>query len=158
MQSTNIKRKIIDQTKILMQTNTHITIKDIAEACFMNIAAVNYHFGSKENLLMTVMDEVVDDLKGDITKLINDHKKETPIESFIEIIITYIYNFAIDNIGILSYLFLTKEIQSESSSALVKTFFSENEFTEMVYANLRDTLKTSNMKELTARYMILFSS
>jgi len=40
----------------------------------------------------------------------------------------------------------------------VKTFFSENEFTEMVYANLRDTLKTSNMKELTARYMILFSS
>ncbi len=158
MKNQDIKRKIIDHTKILMQTNTHITIKDIAEACYMNIAAVNYHFGSKEKLLLTVMDEVVDNLKKDITKLVGSYKEDVSIEVFIETIITYIYNFAIDNIGVLNYLFLTKEIQSESSNALVKTFFTENQFTKMVYDNLRVTLKTDNLKEMTARYMILFSS
>ncbi len=158
MKTQDIKRKIIETTKILMQSNTHITIKNIADACFMNIAAVNYHFGSKENLLLTVMDEVVETLKTDIISLINTHKGDVPIESFIESIITYIYNYAIENIGILNYLFLTKELQSESSNALVKTFFTENKFTQMVYENLKSVLKTDNQKELAARYMILFSS
>jgi len=158
MKTQDIKRKIIETTKVLMQTNTHITIKDIADACFMNIAAVNYHFGSKENLLLTVMDEVVETLKGEIVDFINNQKNDTPIESFLESIITYIYNYAIENIGILNYLFLTKELQSESSNALVKTFFTENKFTNMVYDNLKDVLKTDNKKELGARYMILFSS
>lgn len=158
MKTQDIKRKIVDTTKVLMQSNTHITIKDIADACFMNIAAVNYHFGSKEKLLLTVMDEVVETLKSDIIDLIHSQKSDVPIESFIESIITYIYNYAIENIGILNYLFLTKELQSESSNALVKTFFTENKFTQMVYENLKSVLKTDNQKELAARYMILFSS
>ncbi len=158
MKNQEIKRKIVETTKVLMQTNTHITIKDIAEACFINIAAVNYHFGSKENLLLIVMDEVVETLKADIIELIHTQKDDMPIESFIESIITYIYNYTIDNIGILNYLFLTKELQSESSNALIKTFFTENKFTQMVYENLKKVLKTDNQKELAARYMILFSS
>lgn len=156
MKNQDIKRKIIDHTKILMQTNTHITIKDIAEACYMNIAAVNYHFGSKEKLLLTVMDEVVETLKVDIIKLINENDME--IEPFLEKLVTYVFNFAIENIGVLNYLFLTKELQSESSNALVKTFFTENEFTRMVYKNLKASFTKENAKELTARYMILFSS
>lgn len=156
MKNTDIKRKIIDHTKLLMQTKTHITIKDIAEACFMNIAAVNYHFGSKEKLLLTVMDEVVEELKADIIKLINENKMD--IEPFLEKIVAYVYNFAIENIGVLNYLFLTNELQSESANGLVKTFFTENAFTKMVYKNLSITLKTDNPKELAARYMIVFSS
>jgi AcrR family transcriptional regulator len=156
MKNQDIKRKIMEHTKILMQTNNHITIKDIAEACFINIAAVNYHFGSKEKLLLAVMDEVVENLKMDIIKLINENDME--IEPFLEKIVTYVYNFAIENIGVLNYLFLTKELQSESSNALVKTFFTENEFTKMVYKNLKSSFTTENAKELTARYMILFSS
>lgn len=158
MKTQDIKRKIIDVTKVLMKNNTHITIKDIADACYINIAAVNYHFGSKEKLLLTVMDEVVETLKSDIIDLIKTHKSDMPIESFIESIITYIYNYAVDNVGILNYLFLTKELQSESSNALVKTFFTENQFTKMVYENLKSVLKIENQKELAARYMILFSS
>ena len=41
---------------------------------------------------------------------------------------------------------------------LLKRFFTENKFTNMVYDNLKDVLKTDNKKELGARYMILFSS
>lgn len=156
MKNQDIKRKIIEHTKTLMQTNTHITIKDIAEACYINIAAVNYHFGSKEKLLLTVMDEVVETLKADVIKLINENDME--VEPFLEKIVTYVYNFAIENIGVLNYLFLTKELQSESSNALVKTFFTENEFTQMVYKNLKSAFTKENEKELTARYMILFSS
>ena len=157
MKNQDIKRKIIDHTRELMQKKIHITIKDIAEACYMNIAAVNYHFGSKEKLLLTVMDEVVEELKADVIKLINENDM-VDIEPFLEKIVTYVYNFAIENIGVLNYLFLTNELQSESSNALVKTFFTENKFTKMVYKNLASSIKTDNPKELAARYMIIFSS
>ncbi|MCD4826271.1 MAG: TetR/AcrR family transcriptional regulator [Acholeplasmataceae bacterium] len=156
MKNQDIKRKIIDHTRELMQKKIHITIKDIAEACYINIAAVNYHFGSKENLLLTVMDEVVEELKSDVIKLINENDMD--IEPFLEKIVTYVYNFAIENIGVLNYLFLTNELQSETSNALVKTFFTENAFTRMVYKNLASSIKTENPKELAARYMIIFSS
>lgn len=158
MKNQEIKRKIIDTTKNLMRNNTHITIKDIADASYINIAAVNYHFGSKENLLMTVMNEVVETLKSNIINLIERQKDQMPIENFIESIIAYIYNYAIDNVGILNYLFLTKELQNESSNALIRTFFTENEFTKMVYQNLKQSLQTDNQKEIASRYMILFSS
>jgi len=155
---SDIKRKIIDTTKKLMKDKTNITIKDIAEASYINIASVNYHFGSKENLLMIVMNEVVDTLKKDILNYIDMYQKDTKLEVFLEKIITYIYNYALENIGVLNYLFLTKELQNQSSNQLIKTFFTENEFTQAIYSNLKESLKTDNKKEIFARYMMMFSA
>ena len=63
MSSQEIKRKLIENTKILIQKNATVTIKDISEASFVNIAAVNYHFGSKEKLMKIVIEEVLNELK-----------------------------------------------------------------------------------------------
>lgn len=158
MKNKDIKRRIIDTTKELMRVKNNITIKDIAEACYINIASVNYHFGSKDNLINIALDEVVDELKEKVILLVNFRKTDESIESFLEELIHYIYNFVIEHVGILNYLFLTKETQAGSSQTLIETFFSDNEFTNVVYANLRDTLKIDNEKEVFARYMMLFSA
>jgi AcrR family transcriptional regulator len=158
LRSQEIKRKIIENTKQLIQSQSMVTIKDIAEASYVNIAAVNYHFGSKEQLLNIVINEVLLDLKHHIKHTVLDKIKEEPIEETLESLMTYIYTFSLENMGILNYLFLTKEIQNESSSLLIETFFTDNEFTRLVYESLAENLNIQNPKESFAKYMILFSS
>lgn len=158
MSSQEIKRKLIENTKILIQKHATVTIKDIAEASFVNIAAVNYHFGSKEKLMKIVVEEVLNELKQYITEqVIKVHDNQT-IEEKLEKMMNYIYNFSLDNIGLLNYLFLTQEIQVESSSLLIDNFFSDNEFTKLVYKSLEEAMNIHNKKELFAKYILLFSS
>lgn len=158
MSSHEIKRKIIENTKLLIQKKSQVTIKDIADMSFVNIAAVNYHFGSKEQLLKIVINEVLLDLKHHITHTVLEKIKEEPIEETLESLMTYIYTFSLENMGILNYLFLTNEIQNESSSLLIETFFTDNEFTRLVYVSLAENMHIQNPTESFAKYMILFSS
>ncbi len=157
MASEEIKRKLIENTKILLKHKASITIKDIAEASYVNIASVNYHFGSKEKLIRVVLEEIIDELKIYVTnEIINIH--DQPIEEKLEIVINYLYNFSVENIGLLNYLFLSEELQQESSSALISHFFSDNEFTRIVYQSISENTKITNEVELQAKYILLFSS
>jgi len=158
MPSEDIKRKLIENTKKLLQEKPSITIKDIAEASYVNIAAVNYHFGSKENLMRIVLNEIIDSLKQYITEELIHIKNDKTFEEKLEMMINFIYNFAIENVGLLNYLFLSNELQKESASLLVDQFFSDNQFTRMVYQSLSESIKTLNEKELQAKYILLFSS
>jgi len=157
MSSEEIKRKMIQNTKKLLQENAKITIKDIAEASYVNIAAVNYHFGSKEKLMCIVLEEIIDELKNYVTKEILDTQDRT-IDERLEIVINYLYKFSLENIGLLNYLFLSNELQKESSGLLIKHFFSDNEFTKIIYHSLSKTTNITNKKELQAKYTLLFSS
>jgi TetR/AcrR family transcriptional regulator, regulator of cefoperazone and chloramphenicol sensitivity len=158
MSSEEIKRKLIENTKVLIQQNANVTIKDIAEASFVNIAAVNYHFGNKAQLLTAVINEVLSDLKNTLKTVILDHLDESPIEEKLEELISFIYNFSLENIGILNYLFLSKDIQSESSNLLIESFFSDNEFTRYVYEQLGKRMNIRHTSESFAKYIILFSA
>jgi len=158
MPSEDIKRKLIENTKKLLQEKPSITIKDIADASYVNIAAVNYHFGSKENLMKIVLNEVIDSLKTYITDELIQIKDDKTFEEKLEMMINFIYNFAIENVGLLNYLFLSNELQKESSSLLVDQFFSDNPFTRLVYQSLSESIKTMDKKEIQAKYILLFSS
>ncbi|MDX9692039.1 MAG: TetR/AcrR family transcriptional regulator [Acholeplasmataceae bacterium] len=158
MASTDIKRKMIENTKILLKDKASITIKDIADASYVNIAAVNYHFGSKENLMRIVLEEIMESLKTYVTEELILLKDDRSFEEKLEMMINYIYNFAIDNVGLLNYLFLSNELQKDSSSLLIDQFFTDNQFTRVVYQSLAESTKTMNEVELQAKYILLFSS
>jgi AcrR family transcriptional regulator len=158
MKNKQMQLKIINETKALIKKNGQVTIKDIAEACFINIASVNYYFGSKEELLTIVINQIIDELKLELSTIILRHKKQEDKEKILEEVITYTYNFALENTGILNYLFLTKDLQNTSSQLLINTFFSENEFTSMIFSQLSLSEKMDHQYAIYARYMILFSS
>ncbi len=158
MSQSLIKRKIIDATKELLRQNGYVTIKDIADYCYINIAAVNYHFGSKEKLIERVIAEILDDVKTYVTHEMNQSLNQMSMQDFLEKIVTYIYNFALDNAGILSYLFLTRDQQKNATNQLLDSFFSDSEFTQLVYKNMKLKTKTDNPKELLAKYVMVFSS
>lgn len=158
MKNNDIKRKIIDTTKVLLRENGYVTIKDIAERCYINIAAVNYHFGSKEKLIDVVVEEILNEVKTHITIAMNQVLNKVTTEEFLEEVVSYVYNFALDNAGILSYLFLTREQQMTSTNQLLETFFADSEFTKLVYENLQAKTQTGNPKEVMAKYTMIFSS
>ena len=157
MRNIEIKKKIILETKALISEKRSVTIKDIADKCYMNIASVNYYFGSKEQLIQQVIEEVITDLKAEIIRLlnVNEHKSKSEL---LEAMITYTYNFSLENIGLISYLFLNQDSSERAGNLLIDTFFSNNSFTHMIYEKLNVEVKTIEPMVIYAKYMILFSS
>lgn len=158
MSSEDIRRKIIENTKLILKENSQITIKTIADKSYVNIAAVNYHFGSKDHLMQIVVSEILDDVKTYIQEEQFFISNQVTIENKLEKMIEYLYNFALENIGLLNYLFLSNELQKDTSNLIVKEFFTDNDFTRQVYTSLSERTKIMNPIELQAKYMVLFSS
>lgn len=154
----SIKEKIIKAAKSLLKEKGSFTIKEIADTCYINIAAVNYHFGSKDNLLNLVLQEVVDELKVILTSAIGSLPKNSANEISIERILDLIYTYAIDNIGIINYLFLHKENQSQNAQILIKEFFMDSPFTRDIYKKIAESTNTQDPEILRVKYMLLFSS
>lgn len=155
--ASDVKKIIIGKTKELVRKNARITIKDIAQACYINIAAVNYHFGSKEELLEIVMKEIIDELKQSVYDKVINLSEDQPIEEILETMIHMIFSFAIDNAGVIQYMFMHNETQENSVNLMIESFFTENEFTKLVFGKMSKTANIDDPKELYARYMLLFS-
>ncbi|MFW5838802.1 MAG: TetR/AcrR family transcriptional regulator [Bacillota bacterium] len=153
-----IKQKIIDTTKDLLKTQGQVTIKDIAETSYINIAAVNYHFGSKENLITIVLKDIIETLKAKVTEAIHRISKDaSPIDTLTEML-DIIYTYAIDHIGIINYLFLQHQTQNTTSSLVIQEFFKDSPFTHLVLSKLSEVTHIKDEEVLKAKYMVLFSS
>ena len=157
MKNNEIKDKIIRETKSLLQKQRTVTIKDIADKCYMNIASVNYYFGSKEFLIQQVVSEVIEELKTKILHLLYENKGKSK-SVVLEEMIGFTYTYALENIGILSYLFLNQDMQQTSSNLLVDTFFSDNDFTRLIFKEITLSNQAIDQQTLYAQYMIMFSS
>ena len=156
MKNNEIKDKIIRETKSLLQKQRTVTIKDIADKCYMNIASVNYYFGSKEFLIQQVVSEVIEELKTEILHLLYENKGKSK-SVVLEEMIGFTYTYALENIGILSYLFLNQDMQQTSSNLLVDTFFSDNDFTRLIFKEITLSNQAIDQQTLYAQYMIMFS-
>lgn len=154
----DIKQKIIVSAKKHLKQQGSFTIKEIADDCFINIAAVNYHFGSKENLLNLVLQEIIDELKDLLTRTINQLPKNAADEATMEKIMDLIYTYALENVGIINYLFMQNEYQGENAHILIKEFFSESKFTRDIYKKIAEATQTYDDETLRVKYLLLFSS
>ena len=149
-QNTSTKENIIKTAKNLMRTNGSFTIKELADTCFINIAAVNY--------LTIVLQEIIDELKDLLSKTIAELPNTKSNEVTMEKVLDVIYTYAIENIGIISYLFLQPENQGQNSHILVKEFFSDSEFTDSIYKKIAEVTNTTDEESLRIKYLVLFSS
>ena len=152
-----IKKLMIEETRKILEEKGNVTIKDIAERCYVNIASVNYYFGSKENLIFLVLSEVLNEIKQSVFKLVEQNNGEN-VEVFLQKVITVIYNFSVEHVGILRYLFIADGMKEGQLFEFVRSFFLDPEFVSMVYSNLGKQLNTDDQKLLQVKYVIIFSS
>ena len=75
--SETTSRKILDTVKELLKTRENITIKDICDKAYINIAAVNYHFGDKDTLINMAVSEIFAELKQQIEVMADNEFEST---------------------------------------------------------------------------------
>lgn len=158
MAKEDIKMLILKKAQELIKEKGGFTIKELTDATHVNIAAVNYHFGSKENLTKIIIQDVVTTLKTTLTAYMYMLEQGTNMYDFMTEIVNSVYDFTVQNAGLLQYLFLSFESQQETNYELINAFFSDNEFTRIVYKHLAIAIGTDNAKEVYARYMIFFAT
>ncbi|NMA05583.1 MAG: TetR/AcrR family transcriptional regulator, partial [Acholeplasmataceae bacterium] len=130
MKPTDIQKHIIEVTRELLKKNPDVTIKKIADASYVNIASVNYYFGSKNQLFKIVCEGFVEELKNVLLKLMLE-REEGQTEVLLKKIISFLYDEIMENAGIMNYIL--QNLGNEQGDMLLKTFFSENEFTEKMF-------------------------
>lgn len=156
MRSNQIKQLIIEKTKELLKKNKNVTIKEIADACYVNIASVNYYFGSKDALLKIVTEEFIENLKVSLMEIITEQNGPNYIENTLRKTIQLLFEKFLENAGIMSYLL--ENIGNEQGNILKDLFFTKNEFTEQIFTVFKQTTEEQNQMRLEARYIILFAS
>jgi hypothetical protein len=104
-----------------------------------------------------VVSEVIEELKTKILHILYENKGKSK-SVVLEEMIGFTYTYALENIGILSYLFLNQDMQQTSSNLLVDTFFSDNDFTRLIFKEITLSNQAIDQQTLYAQYMIMFSS
>lgn len=156
------KESIIYNTKELLKTRTNLTIKDITDASNINVAAVNYYFGSKDNLVNIVLKEAITELKVKIYEELlipnDDTGKPGNTELMINKAVDLIYGFAEEYIGVIYLSFIGSEGQGNSTNILVNEFLTDTAFLQKLLEVFSEITGINDPLKLTAKYIILFSS
>ena len=156
------KESIIHTTKELLKTRTNLTIKDITEASNINVAAVNYYFGSKDNLVNIVLKEVITELKTKIYNELlipsNNIGKSENTELMVNKAVDLIYGFSEEYIGVIYLSFISSEGQGDSTNILVNEFLTDTAFLQKLLEVFSEITGINDPLKLTAKYIILFSS
>lgn len=64
------------------------SVREIATKADVNVALINYHFGSKENLLLAVMEQSVDNTRLKLNDI--NQSSSTPVEKLLQVIELYV--------------------------------------------------------------------
>lgn len=76
------KDRIIEAAEILFALNGYdgTSLRDITERAGVNVAAVNYHFGSKENLLIELLDRIIAPINTERLEMLEEASTDGPPE------------------------------------------------------------------------------
>jgi TetR/AcrR family transcriptional regulator, regulator of cefoperazone and chloramphenicol sensitivity len=158
MRNQEVKRLIIDTTKKLIREQTNVTIKDIADACFANIASVNYHFGTKDELMLVVIKEIVDEMKDELKQLFNDIENYPTLHDFYDDLILSIYRFARVNRTVIIHIFNDFTLQNELVTLFMLAHNKMNDFeTELISKVVQNKLNPTD-KKTYVKYLNFVSS
>lgn len=86
----NVEEKILDRALYLFGKNgsTKVSVRDIVKEAGVNIGAINYYFGTKENMILNVKEFYIDNINKAYSPLYNEEleDEEKVIECANEII------------------------------------------------------------------------
>lgn len=155
------KQAIIDSTIKILRKNGNVTVKEIALDANVNIAAINYHFTAKQNLIVIVVRRLISEFKSKIDEFLkatpeSNSEVQTNIRGFLD----EFYNFVFENLGIIKYILIpnNNEILEGCSKIFLSQFSMESETTYKIVAKLSESNPSYTSDELKIKYVLLFSA
>lgn len=148
------KRTLIDTAKELLCESDRFTVKEISEKAFTNVAAINYHFGDKDSLVLIALNELLDDFKKAV---VAEFDREFPNnEAALESVLKFLLEVYSQYKGAIKHILLFKNPESESR--LVEKFFFDAEFIEAFMQRLSGVVEEKDPNMLFYRLSITISA
>ncbi|MEG1805718.1 MAG: TetR/AcrR family transcriptional regulator [Clostridia bacterium] len=149
---TDTKRLLIETVKELLKEDSEISIKEIATAASINTAAVNYHFGTKENLIAIATNEIIDELKQQIF-IFSEYAEKKPdqaLETFISELSIFTTNYK----GLVKQLLIA---QSNDSNYFA-VFMNDQKFIGLITEKIAKLGGSDSIYDAYAKFYILATS
>ena len=162
MSKNNKTKDLIFNTAVkLLQTNGNLILKNISDEANVNIAAINYYYGDKDTLIKEIISYQLNILKTRVSDLLDTFNayKKNPEESMCNIL-TYLYDFCIENLGIIKFIFgvNNKQITEEAIYLYIHEITLDTDFMDkvMIYINTISPFYT--MSKYKIKYTQLLST
>lgn len=120
-----------------------VTTRSIAREAGVNIAAINYYFGSKEKLVEEAFEYITKDFMMDCRNIIE--KKDSSKQEIINEFLGYIFTGCIGYPNVMRAFFYDPFISNKYDSPMVKAL---NEVMNMLYERLSGDIDERNKDEL----------
>jgi len=156
MKGEAVRQKLITVTRTLLKTNPVVTVKEIADASYLNVASIKYYFGSKDKLLNVVCEQFVDEIKEGMVQVADLNKLDTDFRLLFDETIRFIKGKITENYGVMYYLL--GKIGTETGDILLEAFFSSTEFATKLIDVIQLTTKIQERKRVEVIYTMIFAS
>lgn len=162
MNKNNKTKDLIFKTAIeLLQENGNLILKNISDKAKVNIAAINYYYGDKDTLLKEIIVYELTILKTNVSKYLDmfNEFNENPEESMCKIL-TYLYDYSIENLGILKFIFSAnnKQITEEAIYLYIHEITLDTEFMDKVMVFINTISPFYTMDKYKIKYTQLLST
>ncbi len=148
------KRLLIDATKDILCEKGSFTVKDITERAFTNVAAINYHFGDKNNLIRIAIGELIDGVKSDI---INTFDREfTDNTVALDSVFDFLLEFYSHYKGAVKYILMFND--EEAESRYIERFFFDEKFNEIIINRIAEISLETDRDKIFYQYAIALSA
>ena len=155
------KNLIFTTTLDLLRKNGSLILKDISETANVNIAAINYYYGDKDNLIKEVITSELKNLKAGINELATNciNNPGNPKDDLTKIL-AYMYDFAIGNLGLLKYIFSAnnKQIAEETIYLYIHEISLDTDFMDNVMKLFNVLIPNYSIKSYNVKYTQLIST
>lgn len=149
------RTKILQTTIDIVGLKGEVTIREITEKAGVNVAAINYHFGNKNNLLKEVEIYYSDLLYNSQEKILKD-ETATPREillNWAHSLLNFMFSYPA-LIGLI--VNLTTEDKSYNP-VLIQKIYLNKEIQVMVEEIIKESTGIDNPKLINYKYLQLFS-
>ena len=151
---TDTKRLLIDTTKVLLCEKGSFTVKEISQRAFTNVAAINYHFGDKNNLVRIAISEMIDDFKETVVQTF-DRQFENNGKA-LEEVVCFLMDFYSSYKGAIRFILMTDD--NESDSRYVEKFFFDSKFNDVLMNRICVTTGETDRTKLFYKLFISISA
>lgn len=146
-----MKDKIIEKTIEMIETSNgdiaDISIRKIAKELNIAVGLVNYHFGSKDDLIELCVERIIAKQVSIHKQSSSNDKKEIAYQTAIEVADYLWSNKAVSKISILSDLKKPNQNDNSMKSVRGMTFFLEDDSRKFDVFLLVSTMQTIFLKE-----------
>lgn len=158
--SNATKEIILREARRLLKENGTITIKDITKAAYVNVVAVNYHFGTKEKLVHQIITDVLQEFRQEVVEMIiNPAFLRLDLDTQLTTVIDRMFKYFNENSGILTYS-LIEAVRSDTDTPkpMLDLFIFDPAFSTAAIDHIAHITKAEDRRVAFSKYMLIFAA